>query len=154
MWIEVKRKAGALMKHAPYGYEIIDGKAVVNEEQAETVRAFYKGYISGLALTVAAKEVGLNLCHASAGKWLRNKHYLGDDFYPTIIDKETFDKAEEVRIAKASSLGRIRELKTTNLPDVPTKFIMKQATQKYTDAFDKAEYLYSLIESEVVINGE
>lgn len=142
------------MKHISYGYEIVEGKAVVKEEQAENVRAFYKGYISGLALTVAAKEVGLNLYHGSAGRMLRNKHYLGDDFYPSIIDKETFDKAEEVRIAKASSLGRIREFETTKLPDIPTKFVMKEVMENCTDAFDKAEYLYSLIESEGITNGE
>lgn len=142
------------MKHIPYGYEIVDGKAVVNEEQAENVRNFYKGYIAGLALTVAAKEVGLNLYHGSAGRMLRNRHYLGDDFYPAIVDKETFDKAEEVRTAKATSLGRVRELEITNLPDIPTKFVIQQATEYFADAFEKAQYLYSLIESEVVTNGE
>ena len=42
---------------------------------------------------------------------LRNKHYLGDNYYPAIIEQELFDKAEEVRMARAGSLGRIRELK-------------------------------------------
>ena len=26
---------------------------------------------------------------------LQNKHYLGDEFYPPIIDEETFEKARE-----------------------------------------------------------
>ena len=44
--------------HIPYGYRIEDGKAVVDEVQAEQVRAFFKEYISGKALMVAAETVG------------------------------------------------------------------------------------------------
>lgn len=81
--------------HIPYGYRIEDGKAVVDESQAEQVRAFFKEYISGKALMVAAETVGLQLFHGSAGRMLRNTHYLGDEYYPAIIDRESFDKAEE-----------------------------------------------------------
>ena len=83
--------------HIPYGYRIVDGKAVVDEVQAEQVRTFFKEYISGKALKAAAEEVGLKIFHGSAGRMLRNTHYLGDDYYPAIIDKELFDKAEEER---------------------------------------------------------
>lgn len=95
------------MAHIPYGYKIIDGKVVVDEEQAENIRNFYKGYVSGLALKGAAENAGLKLSHSSYGMMLRKKYYLGDDFYPSIIDKETFDKAEEMRIARVGSIGRI-----------------------------------------------
>lgn len=137
------------MAHIPYGYKIIDGKAVVDEEQARNVREIYKGYISGLALKVAAENVGLKLFHGSAGRMLRNKHYLGDDFYPGIIDKETFDKAEEIRIARAGSLGRIRELEKQEKPEVRVRFTMPKVQLKYTDPFEQAKYAYGLIESEV-----
>jgi hypothetical protein len=100
------------MRHIPYGYDIIDGKAVINEEAAEQVRTFFQHYLNGVALTKAAELVGMTLFHGSAGRMLRNKHYLGDDYYPQIIDKETFDKAEKLRQEKAAGLGRIRELKT------------------------------------------
>lgn len=138
------------MAHIPYGYKIINGKAVVDEEQAENIRDFYKGYISGLALKVAAENSGLKLSHSSAGRMLRNRHYLGDDFYPSIIDKETFDKAEEVRIARAGSLGRIRELEKKTKPKAMVRFTMPKVQLKYTDPFAQAEYAYGLIKSEVV----
>lgn len=80
MWIAIKGKAGGLMKPIPYGYDIVDGKAVINGEEAQNVKAFYEGYIAGSALTVAARAVGLHICHSSAGKMLRNKRYLGDEF--------------------------------------------------------------------------
>lgn len=35
------------MKHTPYGYRIIGGKAVVNEEEAEIIRKICDNYLSG-----------------------------------------------------------------------------------------------------------
>ena len=52
--------------HIPYGYRIVDGKAVVDEVQAEQVRSFFEEYISGKALKVAAENVGLKIFHGSA----------------------------------------------------------------------------------------
>ena len=86
------------MRCTPYGYDIVDGKAVTNEESATQVRALFRHYLDGKALTKAAELVGMKLYHGSAGRMLRNKHYLGDDYYPQIIDKETFDKVEDVRL--------------------------------------------------------
>ena len=72
--------------------------------------------VSGMALIPAAEKGGLKLYHGSAGRMLQNKKYLGDDYYPAIIDKETFDKAEEIRMDRAMALGRVRELKEKNIP--------------------------------------
>ena len=138
------------MAHIPYGYKIVDGKAMVDEEQAKNIRKLYEGYISGLGLKVAAENAGLKLSHASAGKMLRKRHYLGDDFYPTIIDKETFDKAEEMRIARAASLGRIRELEKQEKPKPMVSFTMPKVQLKYTNPFEQAKYAYGLIESGVI----
>lgn len=137
------------MAHIPYGYKIINGRAMVDEEQAENIRELYEGYISGLALTEAAEKIGLKLSHSSVGRMLRNRHYLGDDFYPAIIDKVTFDKAEEVRIVRASSLGRIREIEKQEKSKSMVHFTMLRVQLKYTDPFEQAIYAYGLIESEV-----
>ena len=101
----------------------------------------------------AAELVGLKMFHGSAGRMLRNKHYLGDEYYPQIIDKDAFDKAEERRKQKAVELGRVRELKTAE-ERVPDKvFSFKSAETKYSDPFKQAEYVYGLIESEVQKDG-
>ena len=137
------------MAHTPYGYNIIDGKAIVDETQADQVRALFDAYISGMGLTVAAKKAGLNIYHGSAGRMLRNTHYLGDDYYPAIIDKTTFDKAEEVRMAKANYLKKYdKELKAKESPEIPCKFKMESPRKKYSNPYEQAEYLYGLIESE------
>ena len=139
--------------HIPYGYRIVNGKAVVDEVQAEQVRSFFEEYISGKALKVAAENVGLKIFHGSAGRMLRNTHYLGDDYYPAIIDQELFDKAEEERQSRASQLGRVRELKGKEMPTVPLCFTMGRQTKVFYDPFEQAEYAYSLIESEMNANG-
>lgn len=139
------------MAHIPYGYKIVDGKAAIDEEQATAVRKFFEGYISGQALKVASTNAGLDIFHGSAGRMLRNKHYLGDEYYPAIIDRERFDKAEEIRMARASSLGRVRELQAAPKPVADTRFTMPTVERKFADPFEQAEYAYSLIESEVTI---
>lgn len=73
------------MGHTPFGYRIENGKAVIDEAAAAQVRDLHKNYLSGLSLTNAAKEAGLDLLHAGAKRMMLNRHYLGDDFYPAII---------------------------------------------------------------------
>lgn len=141
------------MRVIPYGYRIENGMAVVDEEQATVVRELFSGYISGLALMNAAEKAGLKLYHGSAGRILRNRKYLGDGYYPPIIDKETFDQAEAVRISRAKALGRIRELETKPAGAAPIKFTMAPAKKVYDDPFKQAAYAYSLIESEVETDG-
>ncbi len=142
-----------MTSHIPYGYRIEDGKAVVDEIQAEQVRTFFKEYISGKALKVAAETVGLKIFHSNAGRMFRNTHYLGDEYYPAIVDQELFDKAEEERQSRVSQLGRVRELKVKETPSVPLHFIMGKQIQEFDNPFKQAEYAYSLIESEVKMNG-
>ena len=138
------------MGHTPYGYQIEDGKAVIDEAAAAQVQALYKNYLSGLSLTNAAKEAGLNLLHSSAKRMMRNNHYLGDDFYPAIIDKEFFD-AVEVELSKRSTkLGRNDRYNAPTIKRPPTAFRLGDITENFDNPIRQAEYLYSLIESEVI----
>lgn len=136
------------MDCVPYGYKIVNGKAEADKERAETVRKLFDGYISGLGLQAAANAAGLNISHSVAGGMLRNTHYIGDNYYPAIIDKETFDKAEEIRLSRAVSLGRVKELKPPPKPRAETRFKFRYANKRFSDSFEQAEYAYSLIESE------
>ena len=138
------------MSHTPYGYVIRDGAAYIDEEKAKRVRKLFDGYISGLALQPAAEKAGLYLFHGSVGRMLRNKRYLGDGYYPPIIDIETFNEAEEIRISRAASLGRIKELDAPPKPTGAVSFTMPKVPAKYSDPFRQAEYAYSMIETEEV----
>lgn len=138
------------MAYVPYGYAITDGIVTVDEKEAEQVRLFFEKYISGLSLAVAGEQAGIEKTHSSMGLILKNVSYLGSDVYPAIIDKETFDKAEEVRTKRAKDLGRIAELAAFTSPSPIERFKMKKSEGKLPDEpVMRAEYLYSLIESEV-----
>jgi hypothetical protein len=133
----------------PYGYKIEKGKAVIDEAQAEQIRTVYKSYLSGLAYIAAAEAAGLTLLHAGVKSMLQNKRYLGDAYYPAIIDQETYDRAEAERIKRQTRLGRIFPDKPVEECRPATKFIMPKAGKIFNDPFKQAEYAYSLIESEV-----
>mgnify|MGYP001095327668 FL=1 len=79
---------------------------------------------------------------------LKNTHYLGDEYYPAIIDRETFDKAEQERMRRAAALGRIKEPAEQEGIQIPTVFHTNLVEQTFDDPFLQAEYAYSLIESE------
>lgn len=138
------------MGHTPYGYRIEDGKAVIDEAAAAQVRELYKNYLSGLSLTNAAKEAGLDLLHSGAKRMMRNMHYLGDDFYPAIIDKESFDAVEVELNKRSTKLGRNDRYNAPKEKRPSTAFRLCDITETYENPIRQAEYLYSLIESEVI----
>ena len=135
------------MGHTPYGYRIENGKAVIDKEKAQQIRNLYKNYLDGMALAKAAHEAGIQTWHGSAKRLLENRHYLGDDYYPAIIDQQTYDKAQAERLHRAEKLGRTNRKKQS--PDTrkpPTHFKLAAPEQAYDDTKQQAEYLYSLIE--------
>ena len=137
------------MTHIPHGYRIEGGKAVIDEMAAGQVKELFEGYNSGLALTVAAEQAGLKLYHASAKRMLQNERYVGDEYYPAIVDSEAFNKANNEIRRRALALGRIKEYREPLPPTPQTKFKMSRQTKFFDDPFVQAEYMYGLIESEV-----
>ncbi len=103
------------MGHTPYGYSIENGCATINKDEADKIRKLYENYISGMALAKAAAAAGIETYHGTAKRLMENRHYLGDDFYPAIIDQETFDEAAAIRLERAGKLGRLNRKKTQNL---------------------------------------
>jgi len=140
------------MGHTPFGYRIENGKAVIDGAAAEKIRKLFRYYIFGLSLTETAKKAELYARHGTAGRMLKNQHYLGDDYYPAIIDEETFKWAEEERFKRAKSLGRIFNKEDVKEVNIPIKFKIIRVTQKYINPFKQAEYAYSLIEMAVNTN--
>ena len=85
------------MGHTPFGYRIENGTAVIDESAATKLRQLYKNYLSGMSLSKAAAEAEIPTYHGTAKRLMETAHYLGDDFYPAIIDKATYQKAQEER---------------------------------------------------------
>lgn len=141
------------MSHTPFGYRIENGKAAIDIEAAEQIKTLFDSYLSGNSMATAAKKAGITAFHAGIGRILRNARYLGDGYYPAIIDSDTFTATEAERIRRAEKLGRIYEPKEETEVVYPTTFRMNEGTEEFDDPFGRAEYAYSLIETEVNKNG-
>lgn len=142
------------MRHIPFGYRIENGKALIDEEAAKQIKVLFQAYLSGDSLETAAKKAGIKSFHSGIGRLLRNKRYLGDEYYPAIIDPDTFNAAEAERYMRAEQLGRIYKPKEEKEVVYPTDFRMQKVTEEFDDPFAQAEYAYSLIEiMEVNMNG-
>lgn len=132
-----------------YGYELKNGRLAVKRKEANRIRKIFRLYIEGNSLDRCAKECGLSFAHSQVKNILTNKKYMGNEFYPAIIDKETFQKAGE-EIAKRT---KTRQSKPTvqDKPSIatPKHFVFLPAFEKFENPFAQAEYIYSLIEGKV-----
>ena len=124
-------------------YKIINGTAVVDEQEAEVVINIFNGYISGMSLREAAANAGKPMVHSMVKRMIRNYCYIGDDFYPAIISRQTFSKANAELIQRSEKHGSKKRLQP---PPVYTEFLFSEPTKHYDDPIAQAEYIYSLIE--------
>ena len=95
------------MSRLCYGYTIRDGRLEVQKTEAENIRKIFKNYLAGNALIKSANLVGLKKNSSSVKRILTNKKYLGNDIYPKIIDRESFEKAGQILKERAVALSLI-----------------------------------------------
>ena len=129
------------MGHTPFCYRIENGIAIIDEPAAAKLRQLYKNYLSGMSLSKAAAEAGIpTRFHMNEVSALHDN--------PAIIDKETYQKAQEERKRRATKLGRNNKQTQMMTIQIPTRFHMDEVTALHDNPMKQAEYLYSLIESE------
>lgn len=105
-----------MQRHMPIGYQMEEGKIQIDKEKAKIVKTVFLDYATGISTYALAKKLtamgALNANqkpswnHGSIGKILENTKYLGDAFYPVMIEPELFRQAQERREAQRSQLGR------------------------------------------------
>lgn len=134
------------MKHTPYGYRIEGAKAVICEQEAAKLRAFFEEYIVCKSMRAAGMKAGIDKTHSVLGRLLRNEKYLGTDYYPVIIDQKTFEEAQMIRSQNAKSQNRIRAYKPQNTADCTATFVAEAVEIEYDDPYKQAEYAYGLIQ--------
>ena len=83
---------------------------------------------------------------------LADKRYVEDKFYPPIISRDTFEKAQLERRRRAEALGRIYEHNGNEKKCLNFRFHASMPDKQYDDPFQQAEYAYSLIKSEVILD--
>ena len=131
-----------------FGYRIKNGKAFIDEVAAEKIRQLYKNYLAGLSLENAAMEAGIDASHGTVKRIMENRRYLGDDFYPEIIDVNTFTETMLELERRKKALGRTDRIKPVIPKTAPANFRFGEIKEYHDSPSAQAEYLYSLIESE------
>lgn len=126
-----------------YGYKIINGKAVIDEAEAVVIIGIFNGYISGLSMKAAAENAGVLMAHSTVKKLLSRTAYIGDDYYPAIISRETFAKANGRRLHRANLHSHEKRY---TAPPIHKTFDLAGAETHFDDPAQQAEYIYSLIE--------
>lgn len=131
----------------PYGYRIERGKAVINELEAEKVRELFSFYLSGLSIKKAKEAAGIDTCVRTANNMLQKETYLGDDYYPAIIERATFNAAAEERLRRLESFGNRRPKKPKDVIEIKTRFRIADTNVIPADLTpaQKVSFLYSLI---------
>lgn len=87
--------------------------------------------------------------HGTAKRLLKTQHYIGDDFYPAIIDEMVFQNAQVELVKRAAALGRLNRAPKEKALTAPTIFTIRDIKKHFDNPVMQAEYIYSLIESEV-----
>ena len=105
-----------MQRRTPLGYYIQNGKAEIEPETAEFVREIFSTYLAGISTYRIAKDFTrrgiLNASHkpswnhGSIGKILENRKYIGDEFYPPLIEQSIFEQVQSRRIQRVKDLGR------------------------------------------------
>jgi len=137
------------MAHTPFGYRIVSGKVFVNKQEAEQLKTLFKAYLSGLSLPNAGKKANINRTHSGITRLLTDERYLGNEVFPALITKEVFERAQQERYKRAKKLGRLNRKKKEERFQPSYEFLIAEIEKEYENPIKQAEYVYSLIQSEV-----
>lgn len=95
-----------------YGYQILHGDLVIQEEERLTVQNVFTTYLAGLSYQALADRMNADNIPFSQESPLWNKHkikrmlensrYAGENGYPPIIDQDTFQQVQK-KIAEKTS---------------------------------------------------
>ncbi len=122
------------MEHTPYGYRIVSGKTVIDEQEAANLRKICENYLSGMSFVKAAADVGITMKHCGVKHMIQNKRYLGDDFYPAILTEETARTIHEddLQAAVVTAVNNAWSRKDTIMPQLREN--IRSVLEEDTDA--------------------
>lgn len=126
-----------------YGYRIENGIAVIDEQEVAVIIGIFNGYLSGMSLTAAAKNAGQPMVHSRVKNIIKRTCYVSDDFYPAIVSKQTFARANAELIRRADKHCKGNRRKA---PPIFKEFTLSVPAMQFEDPLRQAEYIYSLIE--------
>ena len=127
----------------PYGYEIVDGKAVPHPVESKKLQVFFDRYvIHGDSVAAAAAMAGIQMAKESCRRMLTNPIYLGTDYYPQLITPDLMEKAKQAMTAKRKGyVGR----KGSRLKPIPVRTQFTSIPGKAPET-NRASWLYDQIQ--------
>lgn len=111
-----------------YGYDIINKKNIINENEAEIVREIFSKYARGITGVAIAEDLAKRGIRNKSGflfkkgaiyRMIENPKYAGKtihrgevytNIYPAIIDEDTWQKVQNIRNSNKHSPGRKKEI--------------------------------------------
>ena len=121
-----------------YGYRKDQFDYYIVQEEALVVNKIFRDYLAGHTLLEIAKELTAKEIsyYKDKTQWtknmvcriIENEHYCGDDEYPRIIDRETFDKAVKQKAEK----GGVREKDTEEIAYLKATTICETCGKHFT----------------------
>lgn len=103
----------------PYGYYFNKGCVTIHPQEQEILTEIYKSYLSGKSLLNIADELNVQSIEFMSGiigwnkarlkRILEDKRYLGNDNYPAIISKETYEAVQKIKNARNTQKGVDRQ---------------------------------------------
>ena len=105
-----------MQRHIPFGYCVAQGKAQIDPENSQVVQAIYTAYDNGASCNAIANDLtakGIRTANQKAvwhccmvGKILENQKYLGDGFYPQMVEEALFQRVQNRRKERAENWGK------------------------------------------------
>ena len=97
-------------RYIPYGYTMKNGKLVIDNAEAEIIRAIFNRYIAGASLGEIASELTIRQVpytekntdwdKARIARIIENSKYIGDKAYDAIVDGEVYNEAISCKRAR------------------------------------------------------
>lgn len=72
----------------PFGYKIVEGKAVIDQEEVVILWTFFTKFLEGKSMAEAARAAKFPGSSAVLSAYIHKPEYVGTDFYPAIISEE------------------------------------------------------------------
>lgn len=97
-------------RNIPYGYCYENGMVVIQPSEAQILCKIFQEYLQGLSLLKIAEQLNIKKVEymPSVTGWnkarimriIEDKRYLGTDVFPAIIDAETHEKLQRLKLGK------------------------------------------------------
>lgn len=97
-------------RYMPFGYQVKEGVVTVKTEEAVVIKLIFTQYLSGMSLKKIAEMLTFEKVEFLPQQYLWNKNrvariiedsrYTGTDVYQAIIDAETFETAQDMKLSR------------------------------------------------------